>query len=177
MSRISDRFAKEFTLMPRFSSPIRLSTAVWTALVLSLSVGWAFRELAHARDRAAILTSQTLNLDQLKMSKYEDQGNPVGQIGLYIQGETPGCSSFVTGRFIVDPGKSPHPPHVHEDEEVLIVESGHGEIICDGKTTKVGPGSMMYSTPNVAHGINNTGQEPLTFSFVKWTPRGSSRAR
>lgn len=163
--------------MPRFSSPIRLSTAVWTALVLSLSVGLAFRELAHARDRAGILTSQTLNLDQLKMSRYEDQGKPVGQIGLYVQGETPGCSAFVTGRFIVDPGKSPHPPHVHEDEEVLIVESGHGEIICDGKTTKVGPGSMMYSTPKVAHGINNTGQEPLTFSFVKWTPRGSSQAR
>ena len=91
-----------------------------------------------------------------------------------MQGETPGCSSLVTGRFIIDPGKSPHPPHVHDDEEVLIVESGHGEIICDGKTTKVGPGSLMYSTPNVAHGINNTGQEPLTFYFVKWTPRGSS---
>ena len=90
------------------------------------------------------------------MSTYEDRGNPVGQMGLYVKGETPGCSSLVAGRFIVDPGKSPHPPHVHDDEEVLIVESGHGEIICDGKTTKVGPGSMMYSTPNVAHGWKET---------------------
>jgi mannose-6-phosphate isomerase-like protein (cupin superfamily) len=163
--------------MPRPSPRPRRSTVCWIALTLSLGIGWAFRELAHAGERAAILAAQTLNLDQLKMSTYEDRGNPVGQMGLYVQGETPGCSSLVTGRFIVDPGKSPHPPHVHDDEEVLIVESGQGEIICDGKTTKVGPGSMMYSTPNVAHGLKNTGQEPLTFYFVKWTPRGSSQAR
>jgi mannose-6-phosphate isomerase-like protein (cupin superfamily) len=163
--------------MPRPSPRPRRSTVCWIALTLSLGIGWAFRELAHAGERAAILAAQTLNLDQLKMSTYEDRGNPVGQMGLYVQGETPGCSSLVAGRFIVDPGKSPHPPHVHDDEEVLIVESGHGEIICDGKTTKVGPGSMMYSTPNVAHGLKNTGQEPLTFYFVKWTPRGSSQAR
>ena len=31
----------------------------------------------------------------------------------------------------------------------------------------------MYSTPNVAHGINNTTQEPLIFTFVKWIPRGT----
>ena len=83
----------------------------------------------------------------------------------------------MTGRFIIDPGKSPHAPHVHDDEEMLIVEAGQGEIICDGKTTKVGPGSVMYSTPNVAHGINNTGHEPLTFTFVKWIPRGTSEAK
>jgi mannose-6-phosphate isomerase-like protein (cupin superfamily) len=163
--------------MPRLYVRLRRSTVFWIGLTLSLSSGWAFRELAHARKHAVILSSQTLNLDQLKMSTFEDSGNPVGQIGLYVQGETPGCSSLVTGRFILNPGKSPHPPHFHDDEEVLIVESGRGEIICDGKTTKVGPGSLMYSAPNVTHGINNTGEEPLTFSFVKWKPRASSRGR
>ncbi len=163
--------------MPRPHPRLRPSTVLWAGLALALSIGWAFRELAHARERAAILAAQTVNLDQLKMTTYEDRGNPVGQVGLYVQGETPGCSSLVTGRFVVDPGKSPHPPHVHGDEEVLIVESGHGEIICDGKTTKVGPGSVMYSPPNVAHGLKNTGQEPLTFYFVKWTPRGNSQVR
>jgi mannose-6-phosphate isomerase-like protein (cupin superfamily) len=163
--------------MPSLPMRRRLSTVCWIALTLSLSAGWTFRELAHARERAAILDSQTLNLDQIKMSTFEDRGNPVGQIGLYVQGQTQGCSSLVAGRFILEPGKSPHPPHVHEDEEVLIVESGHGEILCDGKTTIVGPGSLMYSNPNVAHGITNTGQQPLTFSFVKWIPRGSSQAR
>jgi mannose-6-phosphate isomerase-like protein (cupin superfamily) len=157
--------------MPLPSPRIRITTLVPTAIALALGVGWASREAVHARDRAAVLSSQTLNLDQVKMSVFKDQGRPVGQIGIYVQGETPASSSLVTGRFIIDPGKSPHAPHVHADEEVLIVETGHGEIICDGKTTKVGPGSVMFTTPNVLHGINNTGQEPLSFYFVKWVAK------
>ena len=163
--------------MSQYLMRTRMATTIPTLLALALALGWALRERAYARERAALLASQTVNLDQLKMEVYKDQGKPVGQVGLYVQGETPGCSSLVTGRFIVDPGKSPHPPHVHDDEEILIVESGQGEIICDGKTTKVGPGSVMYSIPNVAHGINNTTQEPLVFTFVKWIPRGASQAK
>jgi mannose-6-phosphate isomerase-like protein (cupin superfamily) len=155
----------------------RRSTFLWIGLTLFLSVGWTFRELTHARERSALIDSRTLNLDQVKMSPFEDRGNPVGQIGLYLQGQTAGCSSLVTGRFILEPGKSPHPPHVHDDEEILIIASGQGDIICNGRTTKVGPGSLMYSTPNVAHGITNTGEQPLTFFFVKWIPRGGSQAR
>jgi mannose-6-phosphate isomerase-like protein (cupin superfamily) len=145
--------------------------------LLALAIGWGWREAAHARERSKELASQTLGVNDLKMSVFKDGDAPVGHIGLYWQGETPGCSSLVTGRFVIDPGKSPHAPHVHDDEEVLIVESGHGEIICDGKTTKVGPGSVMYSRPNDAHGINNTGTEPLTFTFVKWIPRGTASSK
>ncbi|QEH37040.1 Cupin domain protein [Aquisphaera giovannonii] len=146
-------------------------------LALALGAGWGFRELAHAREWAVVLTSRTMTVGQVPMKVYEDQGKPVGHIGLYTEGESPGCASLVTGRFVIDPGKSPHQPHVHPDEEVLIVASGEGEIICDGKTTKVGPGSVMYSTPNVPHGINNTGAEPLTFYFMKWLPKGSDQGR
>ena len=63
-----------------------------TLLALALGLGWGLRERAYARERAAMLASQTINLDQLKMDVFKDQGNPVGQIGLYVQGETPGCS-------------------------------------------------------------------------------------
>src|SRR5690349_799346 len=120
MSRIACRFSPQ-TLVP-------------TTLAVALAFGWAWREAARANERPEALASQTRNLDELKMGVFKDGDDPVGHIGLYLQGESPGCSSLVTGRFIIDPGKSPHAPHVHEDEEILIVESGHGEIICDGKT-------------------------------------------
>src|SRR5262249_23139576 len=134
------------------SGPATLNprTYVLALAALCLANGWGWRESVHAKERARALESQTLTLDALKMSVFQDGGKRVGQIGLYLQGETPGCTSLVTGRFIIDPGKSPHAPHVHEDEEILIVESGQGEIVCGEKTTKVGPGSVMYSTPNVA---------------------------
>ena len=50
----------------------------------------------------------------------------------------------------------------------MIIERGHGEILCDGKTTKIGPGSVMYTAPNAPHGITNTGSEPIVFYYVKW---------
>lgn len=50
----------------------------------------------------------------------------------------------------------------------LLDRSRHGEIFCDGKTTKIGPGSVMYTTPNAPHGITNTGDEPIVFYYVKW---------
>jgi mannose-6-phosphate isomerase-like protein (cupin superfamily) len=53
----------------------------------------------------------------------------------------------------------------------MIIESGHGEILCDGTTTKVGPGSVMYTTPNAPHGITNTGREPIVFYYIKWSSR------
>jgi mannose-6-phosphate isomerase-like protein (cupin superfamily) len=157
--------------MLRRVPPLRFSTTLTALLALALGTGWAWREAAFAKERAALVASQTVNLDQVAMSVFKDQDKPVGKIGLYVQGETEASSSLVTGRFVIDPLKSPHAPHVHPDEEILIVESGHGEIFCDGKTTKVGPGSVMYSAPNVSHNITNTTEEPLTFYFMKWTPK------
>jgi len=157
--------------MRRFITPIRSSTLIPTLLALSLAFGWAWREVARAREGAATIASKTMILDEVSMSVYEDEGRPVGKIGLYFNGETEESQSLVTGRFVIDPGETPHPPHVHPDEEILIVESGHGEIFCEGKTTKVGPGSVMYSAPNVPHSITNTGEEPLTFYFMKWIPK------
>lgn len=146
-------------------------TAVLTTLALGLGLGWASREIAFAREKAAALASQTVTLDRVPMKAYEWQGKRAGEIGVYVEGDTPGSSKFVTGRFTIDPGKTPHTPHTHPEEEVMIVESGHGEIVCDGKTTRVGPGSVMYTTPNAPHGIVNTGGQPLTFYFVKWAPK------
>ena len=54
----------------------------------------------------------------------------------------------------------------------MIVASGTGEIECAGKTTKVGPGAMMYCAGNTIHGITNTGVVPLTFYWSKWLAQG-----
>ena len=89
----------------------------------------------------------------------------------HYNGPTDELSGLCAGMCVLDPGSSPHPPHQHPEEEFMIVASGSGEIFCDGKTTKVGPGSVMYTTPNAPHGIVNTGDKPLTFYFVKWVPK------
>lgn len=154
----------------------RPATLIPTIFAIVLASGWASRESAFARERAEALKSQTVTVDQVKLGGHKDKGEVVGQAGLYFSGDTPGSTSFVTGRFVLDPGKTPHDPHRHVEEEVMIVESGEGEIFCDGKINKVGPGSAMYTTPNAPHGIVNTGKTPLVFYFIKWAgkPAGGS---
>ncbi len=147
---------------------------ILAAVAIALGIGWVSREVAFAREKADMVKSQTVSLDAVKMSPAEYEGKRSGEAGIYVQGDTPGSSNFVTGRFVIDPGKTPHKPHVHIEEEVVVIESGTGEIFCDGKTTKVGPGSVMYTTPNAPHGIDNTGDTPLVFYFIKWAPKSKS---
>jgi mannose-6-phosphate isomerase-like protein (cupin superfamily) len=149
----------------------RPSTIALFTLVALLGTGWVAREVAFAREKAAEVASQTVNVGQVKMADHMDNGKVVGKNGVYLLGDTPGSTGFVTGRFVLEPGKTPHAPHTHVEEEVMVIESGTGEIFCDGKTTKIGPGSVMYTTPNAPHGITNTGETPIVFYYIKWHGR------
>ena len=82
-------------------------------------------------------------------------------------------SAVSTGMAVLEPGGSPHPPHQHPEEEFMIVASGNGEIEVDGKVIPVGPGAIMYTAGNTMHGIVNTGTEPMTFYWSKWTAKGA----
>ena len=53
----------------------------------------------------------------------------------------------------------------------MIVAAGTGEIVVNGETTQVSPGSVMYCAAEVLHGITNTGGVPMTFYFSKWLGR------
>jgi len=90
------------------------------------------------------------------------------KVFVYFNGPTDQLSGVSAGACVLDPGKSPHPPHQHPEEEFLIVGEGTGEIECDGKVSKVGPGAMMYCAGNTWHGITNTGAVPMTFYWSKW---------
>ena len=90
----------------------------------------------------------------------------------HYNGPTDQLSGLCAGMCVLEPGSSPHPPHQHPEEEFMIVASGTGEIECAGKTTKVGPGAMMYCAGNTIHGITNTGVVPLTFYWSKWLANG-----
>jgi quercetin dioxygenase-like cupin family protein len=143
-------------------------TVLASLLAALLAVGWATREWANAAQQPKLLESKTLTQADLKLQDFVFEGKPRGQIGIYLDGQTAGTRNFVVGQFHLKPGIEPHPIHMHEEEEILIVTSGRGEINCAGKTTKVGPGSVMYTAPNAPHGIRNTGDDVLTFYFVKW---------
>jgi mannose-6-phosphate isomerase-like protein (cupin superfamily) len=97
---------------------------------------------------------------------------PGCRVFVHYNGPTDQLSGVSAGMAVLDPGARPHPPHRHPEEEFLIVADGTGEIECDGKTTQVGLGAIMYCAGNVLHGVTNTGKVPLTFYWSKWMAKG-----
>ncbi len=91
-----------------------------------------------------------------------------GDLKVYFDGPTDQLSAMTAGSLLLKPGKSPHPPHQHPEEEIMVVTEGTGEISIDGKITKVAGGSMMFCGGGTLHGIVNTGETPLLFYYYKW---------
>jgi quercetin dioxygenase-like cupin family protein len=78
------------------------------------------------------------------------------------------------------PGKCPHAPHVHPEEEFLIVLKGEaGLVIADGPTAKgariekVPAGGGVYYPPSQYHTIRNDDAAPIEYLMVKWVGRGT----
>lgn len=90
---------------------------------------------------------------------------------IHYNGPTGQLSGLCAGLATLEPGASPHPPHRHPEEEILIVSEGTGIIECDGKVTEVGPGAIMYCAADVLHGVTNTGATQMTFYWSKWLAR------
>lgn len=109
------------------------------------------------------LPNSALHADQAKVDK-----QPFGDLRIYYDGPTDQLKAMTAGSLLLKAGMSPHPPHEHPEEEIMVITEGTGEISVEGKVTKVGPGSMMYCAANHLHGIVNTGKAPLLFYFYKW---------
>lgn len=105
----------------------------------------------------------TLNADQAALTR-----EPFGDLRIYFEGRTGLLRSMTAGSLLLKAGMTPHPPHQHPEEELLLVTEGTGEITVDGKTTQVGPGAQMYCAGNKLHAISNTGSTPMLFYFYKW---------
>src|SRR2546423_14894461 len=101
------------------------------------------------------LPNATLRPDQAKLTK-ED----FGDLRIYFEGATDQVKSMTAGSLLLKPGKTPHAPHEHPEEEFMVITEGTGEISMDGKVAKAGPGSMMYAAAGRMHGIVNTGKTP-----------------
>lgn len=123
----------------------------------------AFAMAARVHAAGLKLPSTTLGSDQTTVTH-----EPFGDLAIYFTGPTDQVASMTAGSLRLKPGMSPHAPHQHPEEEFMVITEGAGDIVVDGKTTKVSPGSMMYCAAGTLHGIVNTGKVPLLFYFYKW---------
>ena len=65
-------------------------------------------------------------------------------------------------------GMSSHPPHTHPNEECIIIREGTIDAFQNGKTTRVGPGAILFMASNQAHNVTNVGTTPATYHVINW---------
>src|SRR6185295_5474049 len=98
-----------------------------------------------------------------------------------LEGSTTSLSYFESHVTSIQPGKSPHPPHTHADqEELIIVKEGKIKVTINGISNVLGPGSVAYPMPGEEHGIVNVGDEQATYYIFKYKsklPMNLERAR
>ncbi len=84
---------------------------------------------------------------------------------------------------VLSPGHSPHPPHEHVEEELLIILDGKADILItegpDANRARVEglhPGSFVYYPAHQYHTIRNCPDFPATYVMFKWraTPEKSN---
>jgi quercetin dioxygenase-like cupin family protein len=68
----------------------------------------------------------------------------------------------------LDPGKSPHPPHRHPNEELIVVRQGTVEALVNGEWKSAGPGSVIFFASNQLHGLRNAGSEPAAYHVINF---------
>jgi len=94
-----------------------------------------------------------------------------GRLITYFDADTYSSTDSLTAVAVIDPGKQIHPPHVHSEEEYLMVVEGEGTWSVEGREFDAKAGDILYAAPWDEHGIRNTGTEPLRFVVFKWNPR------
>lgn len=82
-----------------------------------------------------------------------------------LAGEAQGLKHLSLWRQSMAPGGCT-PPHVHACEEVVMCDSGRGEVHIAGEVHRINARQTIVLPPGVPHQIFNTGDEPLVTTAV-----------
>lgn len=97
-----------------------------------------------------------------------------------LKGSTPNLRAIACHASGLKSGKSPHPPHRHLEEELLIILDGEAELLLpemdgDGAATEVtrrerlAAGGFAYYPAYQWHTLTNCGRGPLSYLMLKWS--------
>ena len=72
------------------------------------------------------------------------------------------------------PGSSPHAPHRHPDEELIVVQRGTLDVMQEGIVRRAASGSIIFQASNELHGLRNVGPDTASYLVVRMDPIGAA---
>lgn len=134
------------------------------------------RDLAVALVAAACTWGGFALADQLPLlgsaafdwNTVEAKPNDAGSVRSFFRARTATLEQLEVHVTTLNPGKSPHPPHRHPNEEMIILQKGTVEALVNGEWKSVGPGSVVFFASNQLHGLRNAGTEPAVYHVINW---------
>ena len=90
-----------------------------------------------------------------------------------LKGKLATGESLEVHQTTLQPGGAPHPPHRHAHSELWLIREGTVELMVNGTSTRLGPGSVGFAESNDEHGIKNVGTTPATYFIVAVGPGAS----
>lgn len=97
------------------------------------------------------------------------------QIFKIFKGRTSCMKRMSCHMSVLREGATPHLPHSHPEEELIIVVSGQVDIIRVGGTAsqtesaeRIGPGAFVYHAAYQSHTICSVGPGPATYLVFRW---------
>jgi len=114
-------------------------------------------------DKPGVLGSTAFDWNSFSVKTTE-----VGSVRQVVSEPTATLENLEVHITTLNPGKSPHPPHRHPNEEMLILRQGTLEALINGVWKRVGPGSVIFFASNQLHGVRNVGDDPAIYHVVNW---------
>lgn len=72
--------------------------------------------------------------------------------------------------------QSPHPPHVHDDfEELIIVKEGKLKVTIKDSSRILSAGGLALIIAGDKHGFQNATDKPVTYYILKFKPKSSEK--
>jgi len=108
-------------------------------------------------------------------STADTKPNDWGAVRQVMRTPTPTLDELEIHISTLAPGKSPHAPHQHQHEELLILKEGTLDTFQSGRTQRIGPGGIIFQASNELHNVTNVGQTPAAYYVIGWTVPGAGK--
>ena len=137
------------------------------ACVAAGSIGYTAGARAGESGDDVLMKSAVFQWDSLQPAKTR-----VGFVRRVVQAPTATLDELESHITTLEAKQSPHEPHTHPNEELLVLKEGSVEAYVNGEWVPVRTGGIMFFASNVPHTVRNVSDTAATYYVFNWRPQG-----